>query len=191
MPEASTGPIRAWDSGNRGFLVECSFGTGEWGACSAWQRALTDKVVQVSRHREQRQGVAGLTGGAGSAVGVSRMKSVIRGGLGTVMSDRPFLNRLGRTCFVVKIRSSACSMGVRSHDFRSGLQLGQRHLGRHRVAHPAAQGQQGDHEGEEYYAHTRMIGYLLGSSGLGLTFRGPQAFDRACICHALVCKISI
>ncbi len=57
---------------------------------------------------------------------------------------------------MVKMRLSPRFMDIISYDFCSGLlmlQLAKRHLGRHRVAEPAAQGQQGDHEGEEQNAH--------------------------------------
>lgn len=57
---------------------------------------------------------------------------------------------------------SAHVMGGSSYCFCSGvicgamlpvLCMGGSHLCRHRIAHPAAQGQQGDHEGEKQVAH--------------------------------------
>ena len=66
------------------------------------------------------------------------------------------IGRLWRGRFMVKIGSCAYSMSVRSYYFGSGLlglmrvsQRSQCHVVRHRVARPAAQQQQGDHEGEE------------------------------------------
>lgn len=57
---------------------------------------------------------------------------------------------------MVKMLVSPRFMGVGSYEFRSGLlmlQIPGGHAGRHRIANPAAHGQQGDHEDEEQMAH--------------------------------------
>lgn len=70
---------------------------------------------------------------------------------------RAVMNRLRRCRFMVNMAFSPHFMGAASYYFCSGwlvlLQLGKRHVGRHRVAEPATQGQQGDHEGDEQDAH--------------------------------------
>ena len=102
------------------------------------------------------------------------MRGVIGGMPGAVMNGLPRLHRIRgpwRGCFMIEMGLSPRFMGVISYDFYSGLlvpQLGQCHLGRHRVADPAAQGQQGDHEGEEQKTHGGMISDALNGSGLHL-----------------------
>lgn len=65
--------------------------------------------------------------------------------------------------FCIKSAASPCIYCLRSYVFNSmhrvGLrrQLGNSHAGGHSVTHPPAQGQQGDHQGEQENAHTRMI----------------------------------
>lgn len=64
-----------------------------------------------------------------------------------------------RGCMVKMAASSRC-MGVGCYHFCSDLEmsrLGRCHVGRHHVADPAAQWQQGDHEGEDQVAHVGMI----------------------------------
>ena len=81
------------------------------------------------------------------------------------------MNGPWRGCFMIETRFSPHFMGVISYCFCSVLlvlQPGQCHLGRHRVADPAAQGQQGDHEGEEQKTHGGMISDALKSFGLHL-----------------------
>jgi len=48
------------------------------------------------------------------------------------------------------------------------LKLAGRHLCGHRIAHPAAQGQQGNQQGEEQMAHGVMIGDVIGKFRSGL-----------------------
>src|SRR3990167_5672340 len=63
VPQASTGPIRAWESGSGWFLAGCHIGTGERLARRAGQWVGTENGVQVRRHRGQCQRLADLTGG--------------------------------------------------------------------------------------------------------------------------------
>lgn len=64
-------------------------------------------------------------------------------------------------------------MSVKMRKIRLNLhQLLRRHLGRHGFAHPAAQGQQGDHEDENKPTHVLMILKFENSSKRGLFFEG-------------------
>ncbi len=171
MPEASTGPIRAWKSGNGWFLAQRSFGAGK-GVC---RRAVQGKPVenraQIRPCGGQRYRVTSLAGGAGIAVCVSQARS-ITGGMARAVSN--FWNCLWRHWLMIKMGWSPHFIGVKSYVFNSnslGLEMTRRHPGRHpgrhRVADPAAHRQQGDHEDEKQMAHRLMIGQSLKSSGCG------------------------
>ena len=80
------------------------------------------------------------------------------------------MSRLGRRHFMVSRLRGFCrdrAAVVAGHAPFSGLcmtDLHHGHFGRHGIAHPAAQGQQGDHQGEKEKAHWRLTVCGLKSS---------------------------
>lgn len=102
------------------------------------------------RRGRQRHRVAGLAGGAGFAMAVGWMAvAAIRGLFRAVVQGR----RLCRVAGMGHLHVSMKVAGLGGYLRRLMLKLAGRHLRGHRVAHPAAQEQQGDQDGEEQMAH--------------------------------------
>ncbi|CAN5469018.1 hypothetical protein BH10PSE16_BH10PSE16_04600 [soil metagenome] len=162
MPAASTDPVRAWRSGNRWFLAQCGFGTGKLGNCRAGQCAQVENSGHIGCRWGQCNGMAGLTDSAGIAVGIGCVRFCTRSMAWAVGRS---LGRIGHHCFGILMSLYPRFMGVCCCHFWSSLllllHLGGKHSRRHRIAHPAAQRQQGDHEDEEQVAHG-----VVGDEGL-------------------------
>ena len=153
MPDAGTDPMRAWKSGNRWFLTQCSLGTGKLRCPSSEQAEGLGVSNKKHSRRRQSHGMADLTNLARAAVPVMG-----RCGLEGLVRRMPSAVRhcLGGLCNRSFMRKMACIAGfmcVTSYHFCSDLLLHYRqglasHFCRHGVPQPAAQGQQHDHEGE-------------------------------------------
>lgn len=160
MPAASTGPIRAWKSGNRWSLSPCRLGTGELGNFRARQCAQVGcRSSTESRRRSQRQRMADLTGAAGFAVRVCCVGVSLRGMAGTISCSQ---SCLGCPCIGNNVSWFTHCMDMPCGCFGSALllhlDLRHHHFSRHGFAHPAAQRQQGNQESDKQVAHDQFRG---------------------------------
>lgn len=162
-PEASTGPVGAWISGDRWFLTERGDGAGKLGCGRTRQRGWDGEGGDAAHQWRQGNRVAGLAGGAGFtmpggflAQGVVSLSRCVPCAIGR--TRRLMRQRLCRwPCrLMVKMAFGPCLISRGSYYFsskRNLLQMAHRHASGHRVAHPAAQKQQEDHGNEQGTAH--------------------------------------
>ncbi|ABM36579.1 hypothetical protein Pnap_1264 [Polaromonas naphthalenivorans CJ2] len=163
VPQASTGPVRAWESGNGWLVAGCRFGAGEAGGFGVGSGARIENRGCIHGRRGQREAVARLAGVAGLAMPVRDRRLAISRVPGAVVRRLCGIGRCRHCRFMVKIGFCAYRMRVSSYCFYSGLlgclgrvpvlQRSQRHVVGHRIARPAAKKQQGGHEDEEQGAH--------------------------------------
>lgn len=89
-------------------------------------------------------------------MGIGRMGRVIRGMSGAVVNSLYFRHGHWHGCFMTKMLFGDHCLDVIGYCFSSNLLVlhrRKRHPGRHSVARPAAQEQQGDHENEKQGTH--------------------------------------
>ena len=183
MPCTSTGPVRAWGSGNWWFLAECRNCTGVRRAERLGLRRCAETAAHGQRTRRHCHAVARLAGLAVLTVAVL-VRGVQRAGRGFV--GRGSFRHVrccvfctvghdARCCFdrcVPKIALSGFFMCADSYCIDSA----HGHRSCHRVAHPAAQGQQDKHQDQNKKAHVEMITAGKNSS---------TANQSCCVCGLL------